>query len=115
MYYIDDKQWINEHIKVSDNLFNNIDSQLLPLFINYAKKSDDYMTIRCVDMAKKSIDIIVNRYDTIRKAKEEYFRRVGSGSYNHWIFDGEVLCDQKTFDYYQIEDQDQIIVAVRCG
>jgi len=41
MYYIDDKQWINEHIKVSDNLFNNIDSQLLPLFINYAKKSDD--------------------------------------------------------------------------
>ena len=81
----------------------------------YAKKSDDYMTIKCVHRHNGSIDIIVNRYDTIRKAKEEYFRRVGSGLYNEWVYDAEVLCDQKTFDYYQIEDKEEIFVAERCG
>ena len=76
----------------------------------YAKK---YMTIWCVDMKIKQIDIIVNRYDTIGKAKEKFSIRVGPYLYYHyrnWIYDGEVLCDQKTFDYYQIEDQDEIIV-----
>ena len=76
----------------------------------YAKKSDDYMTIKCVHRHNASIDIIVNRYDTIGKAKEKFSIRVGPYYYHYWIYDGEVLCDQKTFDNYQIEDQDEIIV-----
>ena len=63
----------------------------------FGKKSDDYMTIKCVHVIK-SIDIIVNRYETIGKAKEKYFGRVGSRRDNQWIYDGQVLYDQETFD-----------------
>ena len=73
----------------------------------FGKKSDDYMTIKC-DYYHKSTDIIVNRYETIGKAKEKYFGRVGSRRGNQWLHDGGVLYDQKTFDYYGIEDLDII-------
>ena len=71
------------------------------------------MTIKC-DYYHKSTDIIVNRYETIGKAKEKYFGRVGSRYYNQWVYDAEILSDDKTFDYYGIEDQDNITVYVSC-
>ena len=73
----------------------------------YAKK---YMTIWCVDMKIKQIDIIVNRYDTIGKAKEKFFERVSSRQNIQWKYDGQILFDEKTLYYYEIEDQSIITV-----
>ena len=81
----------------------------------FGKKSDDYITVYIESQSKASTDIIVNRYETIGKAKEKYFGRVGSRTDNQWIYDGEVLCDQKTFDNYQIGDKEEIFVAERSG
>ena len=92
-----------------NNEVKNPDYEIIAREYNekYAKK---YMTIRCVDTRDKSIDIIVNRYDTIGKAKEKFFERVGSRQNIEWIYDGEILEDNKTFYYYEIEDLDKIIV-----
>ena len=92
-----------------NNEVKNPDYEIIAREYNekYAKK---YMTIRCVDMKNKSIDIIVNLYDTIGKAKEKFFERVGSRQNIEWIYGGEILEDNKTFYYYEIEDLDKIIV-----
>ena len=76
----------------------------------FGKKSDDYVAvyIKCPESTTPT-DIIVNRYETIGKAKEKYFGRVGSRLDNLWIYDGEVLNDNKTLEYYGIEDQHEII------
>ena len=74
----------------------------------FGKKSDDYITVYIESQSKASIDIIVNRYETIGKAKEKYFGRVGSRRDNQWIYDAEILNDNKTLEYYGIEDQDRI-------
>ena len=65
----------------------------------FGKKSDDYITV-CIQCPKSitPTEIIVNRYETIGKAKEKYFGRVGSRRGNQWLHDGGVLYDQKTFD-----------------
>ena len=90
-----------------NNEVKNPDYEIIAREYNekYAKK---YMTIRCVDTRDKSIDIMVNRYDTIGKAKEKFFERVGSRQNNEWIYGGEILEDNKTLEYYGIEDQDKI-------
>jgi ubiquitin-protein ligase len=92
-----------------NNEVNNPDYEIIAREYNekYAKK---YMTIRCVDTRNESIDIIVNRYDTIGKAKEKFFERVGSRQNIEWIYYGDILSDKKTFDYYAIEDLDKIYV-----
>ena len=78
----------------------------------FGKKSDDYITvyIKCPE-STTSTDIIVNRYETIGKAKEKYFGRVGSRLDNLSIYDGEVLKDNITLEYYEIEDQSEIIAC----
>ena len=74
----------------------------------FGKKSDDYITVYIESQSKASTDIIVNRYETIGKAKEKYFGRVGSRRDNQWFYDAEILNDNKTLEYYGIADKDGI-------
>jgi hypothetical protein len=62
------------------------------------------MKIKIKNPSGKEKNLIVNPSDLISKAK------INAGLQGYiWKFNGEVLKDEKTIDYYRIEDDDTII------
>jgi hypothetical protein len=62
------------------------------------------MKIKIKNPTGKEKSLIVNSSDLISKAK------INAGLQGYiWKFNGEVLKDEKTIDYYRIEDDDTII------
>jgi hypothetical protein len=62
------------------------------------------MKIKIKNPTGKEKSLIVNSSDLISKAK------INAGLQGYiWKFNGEVLKDEKTIDYYGIEDDDTII------
>jgi len=67
------------------------------------------MKIYIKDLTRRSTQIIVNGNDTI--SKEKQICKTATNSYNanpQWKFDGIVLNDNKTFNDYGIEEDDNI-------
>ena len=67
------------------------------------------MKIYIRNLSGKSIQIQVNGSDTIAQGKSKY--KVASNTNNNdpqWKYDGTVLHNDKTFDYYSIEEDDNI-------
>ena len=64
-----------------------------------------------INLEGKSFFLNVFKYMTIRKLKEEYFKANNIPFDNFYIFqhDGIILKDEKTIEYYEIEDDDIII------
>ena len=58
--------------------------------------------------SKQPIDIKVNENDTIGSVKEKYYSIVGSRTNNQWIYNGDVLNDDKTILTFGIENKDII-------
>lgn len=57
----------------------------------------------------RSTEITVNGSDTISKGKQIY-KTVSNKNINpSWKFNGIVLKDDKTFNFYEIEEEDNII------
>ena len=52
--------------------------------------------------------IIVKESDTIEEGKNKYKKETGITDSLQWKFGGGPLDDDKTFEYYYIQDQDQI-------
>lgn len=52
--------------------------------------------------------IYVNNNDTIEKGKQIYKEKTGITDDLQWKFGGGPLDNDKTFDYYYIQDEDQI-------
>ena len=61
---------------------------------------------------KKRLTVLKNM--TIRKVKEEFFKSNNNTiKYNiYFLFNGELLRDEKTIEYYDIEDNDIIYVGL---
>ena len=60
--------------------------------------------------SKNTITVITVSYnETIGSVKEKYYNKVGSRKYNQWIYDAEVLADNKTLSEVGIGDKDEII------
>ena len=60
--------------------------------------------------SKNTITVItVSLNETIGSVKEKYYNKVGSRKYNQWIYDAEVLADNKTLSEVGIGDKDEII------
>ena len=58
----------------------------------------------------RTTQIIVNESDTIGTGKQIYKKAAKEVSDNpQWKFNGTVLNDKKTFNDYEIEDEDNII------
>ena len=57
---------------------------------------------------KKKTSIKVNPKMTIREAKPLFYKIYGNENNNQWKFMAEVLKDEKTLEFYEIEDNDEI-------
>ena len=67
------------------------------------------MKIKIVDKKLKETCITVNSSDTIGEGKRLFSIANNLSSYNdQWKFNAIVLRDNKTFDFYEIEDDDII-------
>ena len=75
----------------------------------YAKKSQKIVTV-CVDIVPTDqyIRINANLYETIRTVKEKVLEKLGSRKVLQFLFQGGVLQDDKTLEYYEFEDLDVI-------
>ena len=68
------------------------------------------LRINIKDLKGKSVQLEVHSSDRIGYAKRLYANLVHlSNNYCMWKFDGVVLNDDKTFEYYGIEEGDNII------
>lgn len=54
------------------------------------------------------ITVEVNLSDKISVAKSKYVQKGGDAKYNQWIFDADVLEDDKTVNECKISDKDEI-------
>lgn len=63
--------------------------------------------IEAVDM-NNSIKVQVNQTDAIKDAKRKFIANGGISKYNQWIYDAEILDDDKKIKDYNIEDKDVI-------
>ena len=71
------------------------------------------ISIYIYDIQGKSIRIEVDPNETISDGKRKY--KIASNSSNSnliWKFCGEVLKNDKTFEYYGIEDEDRILSII---
>ena len=57
---------------------------------------------------KKKTSIKVNPKMTIREAKQLFYKIYGNENNNQWKFMADVLKDEKTLEFYEIEDNDEI-------
>ena len=54
------------------------------------------------------ITVQVNQSDTVSQAKGKYVNQGGQSKYNQWIYDADVLDDNKTLTELGISDKDEI-------
>lgn len=54
------------------------------------------------------ITVEVNPSDKISEAKSKYVQKGGDAKYNQWIYDADVLEDNKTVNEVGISDKDEI-------
>ena len=54
------------------------------------------------------IAVRVNPSDTVREGKAKYVNQGGESKFNQWIFDADVLEDNKKLSEYGISDKDEI-------
>lgn len=62
------------------------------------------ITINIKELNNREVPIKVFRSDKISYGKSLY----GQGNNKTWRFDGKVLKDDKTFEFYRIDDDDTI-------
>ena len=63
--------------------------------------------IQAVDM-NNPIKVQVNQTDYIKDAKRKFVDNGGKSQYNQWIYDAEILDDNKKIKDFNIEDKDEI-------
>ena len=64
-----------------------------------------------VNSTGKECELEVNENDTIKKVKEQYFKKIGSSTNNQWQYNGRVIKDNNlTLKDLGIEDGDKIAV-----
>lgn len=69
------------------------------------------MKIYIKNLSGRSTQITVNESDTISKGKQIYQTALNSNNADpQWKFDGIVLSNNKTFNDYGIEEDDNIIL-----
>lgn len=67
------------------------------------------MRIYIKNLAGRSFAIYIKGSDTIGQGKSKYKQASNASKFDfQWKFDGTVLNDYKTFDYYSIEEDDNI-------
>ena len=68
------------------------------------------ITIIIQTSSTSSIPVQVNQTDTIEDAKRKYVEKAGEdySKFNQWIFDAEVLENDKTINFYKIDDKAEI-------
>lgn len=54
------------------------------------------------------ITVEVNLSDKISEAKNKYVQKGGDAKYNQWIFDADIIDDNKTVNEVGISDKDEI-------
>ena len=54
------------------------------------------------------ITVEVNLSDKISEAKSKYVQKGGDAKYNQWIFDADIIDDNKTVNEVGISDKDEI-------
>ena len=57
---------------------------------------------------KKRTKITVQSNYTIKKGKEIFYSKIGNEHNNQWKFMADVLKDENTFRFYEIEENDEI-------
>ena len=57
---------------------------------------------------EKGIEIKISKEKTIGDAKKIYFDIVGNRDNNQWIYDAEILKDNRTISSYEMENKDII-------
>ncbi len=71
------------------------------------------ISIYIYDIQGKSIRIEVDLNETISDGKRKYKITSNSSDSNFiWKFNGEILKNDKTFEYYDIEDDDRILSVI---
>ena len=100
----DDKTFAFYEIENDDIIISNISN------ISYKPKLRIYIK----DLKGREVTLEVHSSDTIGYAKRLYANLVHlSNDYYQWKFDGLILNDNKTFEYYEIEKDDIIISTDR--
>lgn len=68
------------------------------------------ITIIIQTSSTSSIAVQVNQTDTIEDAKRKYVEKAGEdySKFSQWIFDAEVLENNKTINDYNLKDKDEI-------
>ena len=69
------------------------------------------MTIYIKDLNNRSITLEVDPSETIGFAKKMYANLTNSSLHFKLKWDGQILKDDKTFEFYGIEDEDVIIYS----
>ncbi len=57
---------------------------------------------------KKKTKITVRTNQTIGEGKKIFYEKIGNTNNNQWKFMADVLKDEKTFNFYEIEENDEI-------
>ena len=62
---------------------------------------------------RKQEQITIQLNEKIFSAKEKFYKIIGDNTLSQWIYDGEVLCDSRTFENYDIVNYDIISANTR--